>query len=58
MFFLRKVYLDFHSIPSGLPRYTFFVQIVLPTAPYCQSGFFHSFPTLTWYYVILTSTIH
>jgi len=49
MFFLRKVYLDPPTVLLGLPRYTFFVQIVLPTAPYCQSGFFHLFPTLTWY---------
>jgi len=49
MYFLWKVYLDSPTIPSGLPRYTFFVQIILPTALYCRSGFFHFFPTLTWF---------
>jgi len=57
MFFLRRVCLDPPTAPSGLPQYTFSAQIVLPTALYFQSEFFQVFPSLTWFWVILTSTI-
>jgi len=57
MFFLRRAFLDPSTTPSESPRCTFFTLTTLRTAPSHLSEFFLVFPTLTWFWVILISTI-